>query len=1108
MLRKLYIRNFTLIDELNIEFREGFSVITGETGAGKSIILGAIALLLGQRADSKSIKMGADKCVVEAHFDLSRYQMQHFFEQNEIDFDASDCIVRRELTSQGKSRAFINDTPVALALLKELGERLVDVHSQHQNLLLSKQDFQLSVVDIIADDIAELTCYQQAFAQFQEATSTLQQLRESIEANRQRADFLQFQHDELAAARLAAGEQEELEQKSDTMSHAEDIKRALYEADNALQGEPAGIVGQLKLAAQALHGIERVLPEAAELAQRADSCYIELKDMAQEVASLVENVDFDPAELDAVNARLDKIYDLQKKYHADTVEQLLARQQELRQALDGIENSDEALAEQQRAVEQLRKKCQTEADKLTACRQKAAAIIEQELGSRLVPLGMPHVRFSVEIQLTELSKNGQDKVAFLFSANTSTPMQPVAQVASGGEIARVMLSLKAMISGAVKLPTIIFDEIDTGVSGKIAEQMAQIMHEMGQADRQVISITHLPQIAARGNSHYKVYKEETPNGTTSRMKELSAEERVAEIAQMLSGSDIGEAAMQNARELLRHARTLILIFIGMLTATAAWAQPSWAKKAAKAVVSVRTFSADGTLLGSSTGFYVGSEGEAVSAYAPFKGAAKAVVIDAEGKELKVACMLGASETYDVAKFRVEGVKKAPVLTTAATAMTTGSTVWLLPYREQKKTLSGVVRKAETFSDDYHYYTVAMQMPADGVGAPLLNEAGDVVGMMQPSVKAGDTLSYAVSARFADALHINGLSINDPALKAIGIRKDLPKEKDQAVLTLYVAASTLDSTSYAQLVDDFIARFPTAPDGYEYRAQLAYRGNDFAAAQRDYEQAINVAEKKDESHYGLSRLIYQKELTKPGMPFAEWSLDKALQEAETAYSLNPQPTYRHQQALVLFAQKQFAKASDIYDELSQGALRSPELFYEASRCREAMADTLGQLAQLDSAVAMFNRPLLKEAAPYLLGRAQLLLNMGRYRNAVADLNDYESLMKTVVNDNFYYLRHKADVGGRLFQQALDDIDRAIALRPDYDLYHAEKASLQIRLGLHDEAIVTARKCIELAPEYSDGYLFLGLAQCLKGQKAEGIKNLRRAKELGDPQAEGLIEKYGM
>ncbi len=551
MLKHLYIKNFTLIDELDIEFRQGFSVITGETGAGKSIILGAIALLLGQRADSKAIKQGADKCVIEAHFDLTRYDMDAFFAENDIENDPEDCIVRRELLASGKSRAFINDTPVQLSMLKELGERLVDVHSQHQNLLLNKQDFQLGVVDIFSDDEKELAQYQQSFRQYQQVKQSLDDLKESIERNRQNADFLRFQCDELTQANLVEGEQEELEQRSDTMSHSEDIKRALYEADNALGAEQTGVVSALRSTLYELRKIGDVYPVAAELVERVDSCYIELKDIAQEVSSHLERIDFDPMEMDAVTNRLDKLYDLEKKYHVETVEELIAKRAELSEQLDNIENSDEALSALQQQLQQLHKQACQEADALTRLRAKAAKRIESEMQQKLVPLGMPHVRFSVEISHEPLGLSGQDKIAFMFSANTSTPLQPISQVASGGEIARVMLSLKAMISGAVKLPTIIFDEIDTGVSGKMAEKMAEMMQEMGDHGRQVISITHLPQIAALGTTHYKVEKQETAQGTVSSMKQLNETERIHEIAQMLSGSDVSEAAIANAKQLLK-----------------------------------------------------------------------------------------------------------------------------------------------------------------------------------------------------------------------------------------------------------------------------------------------------------------------------------------------------------------------------------------------------------------------------------------------------------------------------------------------------------------------------------------------------------------------------
>ena len=398
MLKQLYIRNFTLIDELDIRLHPGFSVITGETGAGKSIILGAIGLLLGQRADSKSLKNNAEKCVVEAHFDLSKYNLQPFFEENDIDFDAADTIIRRELTTAGKSRAFINDCPVTVQELKELGEQLVDVHSQHQNLLLQKHDFQLSVVDIIAGDDKELAAYRQAYSEYREAARKLEEMRREMEQNRQNADMLQFQFDELSAARLTDGEQEELEQQSETMTHAEDIKSALYTADNALQGEGIGVVSSLHSAISALRSIANVLPAAQELTERMDSTYIELKDVAQEVGSCLERIDFDPAELDQINNRLDRLYELQRKYRVETVGELIGLRDDLQQKLAAIENSDDTLQELEAQCAKLQEQCRKLADKLTQKRKTGAQQIEQEMLGRLMPLGMPNVRFAITVE--------------------------------------------------------------------------------------------------------------------------------------------------------------------------------------------------------------------------------------------------------------------------------------------------------------------------------------------------------------------------------------------------------------------------------------------------------------------------------------------------------------------------------------------------------------------------------------------------------------------------------------------------------------------------------------------------------------------------------------
>ena len=550
MLQQLYIHNFTLIDKLDIHFSSGFSVITGETGAGKSIILGAIGLLLGNRADARLVKAGTDKCIVEAHFDISRYDMQQFFIDNDIDYEPDDCIMRRELRANGKSRAFINDTPVSLTTARELGEQLVDIHSQHQNLLLQKDDFQLSVVDIIANNSKELQQYRTTYREYSDTKAALKKLEEQIAANRANEDFLRYQAKELADANLVAGELTELEQEVETLSHTEDIKTALYSADEALSNDNVGIISSCKSAISRLSTITEVYPPVRELADRLDSAYIELKDIAHDISSLADNVDYDPQRLEVASSRLDALYSLQQKHHVETVEELIALRDNILHQLSHIDNADEELDALKAKVNELLAICTTKAKALTTTRQKAAKKIEQQITDRLIALGMPNTRFEVRIEEKPLSNDGADKPAFYFSANKNTPLQPVAQVASGGEIARVMLSLKAMISGAVKLPTIIFDEIDTGVSGRVAEMMAQIMKEMGDSNRQVISITHLPQIAALGSNHYKVEKTDTADGTTSTMRQLTPEERITELAQMLSGSNITDAAIQNARSLL------------------------------------------------------------------------------------------------------------------------------------------------------------------------------------------------------------------------------------------------------------------------------------------------------------------------------------------------------------------------------------------------------------------------------------------------------------------------------------------------------------------------------------------------------------------------------
>lgn len=550
MLKHLNISNYALIDTLDIDLHRGFSVITGETGAGKSIILGAIGLLLGQRADGKALRDASKKCVIEAHFDISRYGMQSWFDEEELEYDDEDCIIRRELSPQGKSRGFINDTPVTLIQMRELGEKLIDVHSQHQNLLLRKENFQLNVVDIMASNEKERAEYAAAYSQLKEAERELEELQKSIESSRTEEDYMRYQLNELQTAALREDEQEELEQEQETASHTEEIKTALYEVTTLLSGEDGAAVEQVRQAEAKLSSAAAIYPKVTELSERLDSLYVELKDIATDIEAESERIEFNPERLAYVTERLNTIYSLEHKYHTDDIAGLLREQERLQTLLNGIDNSDEVLKEKRETVRQLTDIANKKADKLTATRKQAAKKIEAETKRSLEALGMPGVEFCIDIKASALSPEGQDKVAYLFSANKGMALRPVAEVASGGEIARLMLSLKAMISGAVKLPTIIFDEIDTGVSGRIAEQMGNIMHRMGEAERQVISITHLPQIAARGTYHYKVEKKNLSDSTSTMMRQLTKEERIDEIAQMLSGADITDAARRNAKMLL------------------------------------------------------------------------------------------------------------------------------------------------------------------------------------------------------------------------------------------------------------------------------------------------------------------------------------------------------------------------------------------------------------------------------------------------------------------------------------------------------------------------------------------------------------------------------
>lgn len=550
MLRSLYIQNYALIEKLDISFGAGFSVITGETGAGKSIILGAIGLLLGQRAEVKAIRQGASKCVIEARFDISAYGMEPFFEENELEYE-EECILRREVYASGKSRAFINDTPASLVQMKELGEQFIDVHSQHQNLLLNKEGFQLNVLDILSHNDEQLSAYQSLYREWKQAQQDLADLIARAEQNKADEDYIRFQLEQLEEANLSAGEQEELEQETDTLSHAEEIKAGLFRVGQLLTSDEGGLLAGLKESLNTMLGLQKVYSPATELAERLESTYIELKDVSQEVSSQEEDVEFNPERLEEVNDRLNLIYTLQQKHRVTTVEELLALTEEYAAKLAAITSYDERIGELTILCDTLYNKVKKQAAVLTKARTSAAREVEKQMASRLIPLGMPNVRFQVEMGIRkEPGVHGEDTVNFLFSANKNGSLQNISSVASGGEIARVMLSIKAMIAGAVKLPTIVFDEIDTGVSGEIADRMADIMQEMGEQDRQVISITHLPQIAARGCAHYKVYKQDNETETNSHIRRLADEERVEEIAHMLSGATLTKAALNNAKALL------------------------------------------------------------------------------------------------------------------------------------------------------------------------------------------------------------------------------------------------------------------------------------------------------------------------------------------------------------------------------------------------------------------------------------------------------------------------------------------------------------------------------------------------------------------------------
>ena len=546
----------------------------------------------------------------------------------------------------------------------------------------------------------------------------------------------------------------------------------------------------------------------------------------------------------------------------------------------------------------------------------------------------------------------------------------------------------------------------------------------------------------------------------------------------------------------------------MLFATVSFAQnPGWAKKAANAVFTLKTFNADGSLLASVNGFFINEQGMAVSSFAPFKNAQRAVIIDAQGKEMEVECLTGFNDMYDVAKFQV-AAKKTQALSIAQSPASNGATLWLLPYAVKKvpACIQGTVNSAEQFGEGYTYYTLDMTTTDLQVGCPVLNEQGEVVGILQPSASGKTSTGYAVCASFANSLHMTGLSLSDPVLRSIKIAKALPDDLSEATLTLYVCSSTMEAEEYIRLIDRFIEKFPHATDGYVYRARRKMQKDDFQGADEDMKQALKVADTKDDAHYQYAQLIFQKIVYQNDKPFDPWTLDLALKESQAAYALTPQPIYRQQQAQILYAQQQYDAAYDLYMELAKTDMMKAESYYAAAQCKIQKGDKEAGLALLDSAVNTFSKPYIKTAAPYLLARAQALFEAKKYRPAVNDYNDYETLMTAQLNANFYFLREQAEFAGHLYQQALNDIHRAVEMEPNELVYRAEKANVELRVGKTDDAIESAKECISIAPQESDGYLLLGLAQCVKGQKTEGLTNLNKAKELGNSQAQSLIDKY--
>lgn len=549
MLASISIQNYALINQLSIDFTDGLSIITGETGAGKSILLGALGLVLGNRADVSTLKDTSKKCVVEAHLAISNYHLQDFFTSVDLDYEPQ-TILRREILPSGKSRAFVNDTPVTLSVLNELKSKLIDVHSQHQTLELSDTNFQFHIIDALAKNSVKLASYQRGLKQLHVYQRELQELETSQREANQQYDYNLHLFNELNEAKLIVDEQEELEEKLEKLNNVEEIQLNLSEAVHLATTDEIGIQTLLYTLENRLQKIAPYSKEYEEISNRITSIKIELDDIVSELEDATESIDSNPVELEQLNDRLQLLYNLQKKHYVNSVAELLAIQKVLAEKVDQVENAEQVINQKLKQIDEVSTKLNEVANQISTIRKKILPNLKKELEHLLSDLGMPEARFSIELSTSDtFLSNGKDKLSFLFSANKGGSFGELKKVASGGELSRIMLAIKKILSENIQLPTIIFDEIDTGVSGEISNKIAKIMQEMSQ-QMQVITITHLPQIAAKGNQHYKVYKEDVAGVTTTNLKQLSEDERIVEIAEMLSGKKISESAITHAKELL------------------------------------------------------------------------------------------------------------------------------------------------------------------------------------------------------------------------------------------------------------------------------------------------------------------------------------------------------------------------------------------------------------------------------------------------------------------------------------------------------------------------------------------------------------------------------